>query len=91
MEAIRLLEQGIGTVEDIDKGVKLAFGRKTGTFETGDMLGLDVSCGALTAINEDRKDMRYYPPRLLRRKTGGDGIDIQNWPLKIRSAKALNH
>ncbi len=68
VEAIRLLEQGIGTVEDIDKGVKLAFGRKMGPFETGDMVGLDVSCGALTAIYEDSKDMRYYPPQLLRRK-----------------------
>ena len=68
VEAIRLLEQGIGTVMDIDKGVKLAFGRKMGPFETGDMVGLDVSCGALTAIYEDSKDMRYYPPQLLRRK-----------------------
>ena len=68
VEAIRLLEQGIGTVLDIDKGVKLAFGRKMGPFETGDMVGLDVSCGALTAIYEDSKDMRYYPPQLLRRK-----------------------
>ena len=68
VEAIRLLEQGIGTVSDIDKGVRLAFGRKMGPFETGDMVGLDVSCGALTAIYEDSKDMRYYPPQLLRRK-----------------------
>lgn len=68
VEAIRLLDQGIGTVGDIDKGVKLAFGRKMGPFETGDMVGLDVSCGALTAIYEDSKDMRYYPPQLLRRK-----------------------
>ncbi len=68
VEAIRLLEAGIGTVEDIDKGVKLAFGRKMGPFETGDMVGLDVSCGALTAIYEDSRDIRYCPPQLLRRK-----------------------
>ncbi len=68
VEAIRMLEQGIGTIEDIDNGVKLAFGRRMGPFETGDMVGLDVSLGALTAIYEDSKDMRYYPPQLLRRK-----------------------
>ncbi len=68
VEAIRLLEQGVGTVEDIDKGVKLAFGRKMGPFETGDMVGLDVSHGALTAIYNDCRDIRYYPPQLLRRK-----------------------
>jgi len=68
VEAIRLLEQGVGTVEDIDKGVRLAFGRRMGPFETGDMVGLDVSFGALTAIYEESKDDRYYPPQLLRRK-----------------------
>ncbi len=68
VEAIRLLEQGIGNIEDIDNGVKFAFGRRMGPFETGDMVGLDVSLGALTAIYEDSKDMRYYPPQLLRRK-----------------------
>lgn len=68
VEAIRLLEQGIGTVEDIDKGVRLAFGRRMGPFETGDLVGLDVSCGALTAIYEESKDMRYHPPQFLKRK-----------------------
>ena len=68
VEAIRLLEQGIGTVADIDKGVRLAFGRRMGPFETGDLVGLDVSFGALTAIYEESKDARYYPPQLLRRK-----------------------
>lgn len=68
VEAIHLLEQGIGTVEDIDKGVRLAFGRRMGPFETGDLVGLDVSCQALTAIYEESKDARYYPPQLLRRK-----------------------
>ena len=68
LEAIHLLEQGIGTVEDIDKGVRLAFGRRMGPLETGDLVGLDVSYGALTAIYEESKDVRYYPPQLLRRK-----------------------
>ncbi len=68
IEAIRLLEQGIGTVEDIDKGVRLAFGRRMGPLETGDLVGLDVSYGALTAIYEETKDVRFYPPQLLRRK-----------------------
>ena len=68
VEAIRLFEQGIGSVEDIDKGFRLAFGRKMGPFETGDMVGLDISYGALSAIYEESRDIRYYPPQLLRRK-----------------------
>lgn len=71
VEAIRLLESGIGTVSDIDAGVRLALGRRMGPFETGDMVGLDVSFGGLTAIYEESKDMRYYPPQLLRRKVKG--------------------
>jgi len=67
VEAIRLLEKGIGSVKDIDKGVKLAFARRMGPFETGDMVGLDVSFGALTAIFRESRDMRFYPPQLLRR------------------------
>ena len=68
VEAIRLLEEGIGRGGDIDKGVRLAFRRRMGPFETGDLVGLDVSYGALTVIYEESKDMRYYPPQLLRRK-----------------------
>ncbi len=67
VEAIRLLEKGIGSVEDIDNGVRLAFARRMGPFETGDMVGLDVSFGALTAIYQESQDIRYYPPQLLRR------------------------
>jgi 3-hydroxybutyryl-CoA dehydrogenase len=68
IEAIGLVEQGIGTVEDIDKGMRLAFGRRMGPFETGDMVGLDVTYGALMACYEETKDPRFYPPQLLRRK-----------------------
>jgi len=68
VEAIRLVEQDIGTVEEIDKGMRLGFGRRMGPFETGDLVGLDVSCNGLIAIYEESKDIRYYPPQLLRRK-----------------------
>lgn len=68
VEAIRLVEQGIGTVEDVDRGIRLAFGRRMGPLETGDLVGLDVSYGALMAIYEESRDIRYYPPQLLRRK-----------------------
>lgn len=68
VEAIRLLEKGIGTIEEIDNGVRLAFARRMGPFETGDMVGLDVSFGALMAIYQESRDLRFYPPRLLRRK-----------------------
>jgi len=68
IEAMRLVEQGVGTVEDIDRGVKLALGRRMGIFETGDMVGLDVTYGALLALYKETRDPRWYPPMILRRK-----------------------
>jgi 3-hydroxybutyryl-CoA dehydrogenase len=68
IEAMNIVEQGIATVEDIDKGLRLASGRKMGIFETGDMVGLDVTFGAMTAIYKETGDSRWYPPMILRRK-----------------------
>lgn len=68
LEAMRLVEMGVATVEDVDKGLRLASGRKMGIFETGDMVGLEVTHGALLAIYEETKDPRWFPPAILRRK-----------------------
>jgi 3-hydroxybutyryl-CoA dehydrogenase len=68
IEAMRLVEEGVATVEDIDKGLRLGSGRKMGIFETGDMVGLDVTYGALMATYKETGDPRFYPPLLLRRK-----------------------
>jgi 3-hydroxybutyryl-CoA dehydrogenase len=68
MEAMRLVEEGVTTVEDIDKGLKLASGRKMGIFETGDMVGLDITYGALMSMYRETGDPRWFPPMILRRK-----------------------
>ncbi len=68
MEAMRLVEQGVATPEDIDKGMCLAFGRKMGPLETSDLVGLEVQLMAYTNVYEDEKDARFYPPSILKRK-----------------------
>jgi len=68
LKAMKLVEEGVATPEDIDKGLRLASGRKMGIFETGDMVGLDVSYGSAMAIYKETGDPRFYPPLLLRRK-----------------------
>ena len=68
IEAMNLVEAGVASVADIDKGLKLAAGRKMGIFETGDMVGLDVTYGAMMAMFQETGDPRFYPPLLLRRK-----------------------
>jgi 3-hydroxybutyryl-CoA dehydrogenase len=68
MEAMRIVEQGIATPADIDKGMRLAFGRKMGPFETADLVGVDVQLMAYTNVYEEEKDPRFYPPSILRQK-----------------------
>ena len=68
IEAMNLVEQGVVSIEDVDKGLRLGLGRKMGIFETGDMVGLDVTYGALMAMYKETGDSRWYPPLLLRRK-----------------------
>jgi 3-hydroxybutyryl-CoA dehydrogenase len=68
LEAMRLVEQGVATPADIDKGMRLAFGRKMGPFETADLVGLDVQLMAYTNVYEEEKDLRFYPPSILRQK-----------------------
>jgi 3-hydroxybutyryl-CoA dehydrogenase len=68
IEAMNLVEQGVVSIEDVDKGLRLGLGRKMGIFETGDMVGLDVTYGALLAMYKETGNPRWYPPLLLRRK-----------------------
>jgi 3-hydroxybutyryl-CoA dehydrogenase len=68
IEAIKLVESGVTTVEDIDKGMRFGFGRPMGPFETADMTGLDVGYNAMRAVYEETRDEKFFPPMLLRRK-----------------------
>ncbi len=68
IEAIKLVEAGVATVEDIDKGMRLGFGRPMGPFETADMAGLDVGYSAMRAVYEETRDEKFSPPMLLQRK-----------------------
>ncbi|MFC1535017.1 3-hydroxyacyl-CoA dehydrogenase family protein [Thermodesulfobacteriota bacterium] len=68
VEAIKLVEAGVVSVEDVDKGMRLGFGRPMGPFETGDLVGLDVSFGGLSALYEETQDEKFHPPMLFQRK-----------------------
>lgn len=68
VEAIKLVETGAASVEDIDKAMRLGFGRPMGPLETADMVGLDTGFNALTALYAETGDEKFRPPELLRRK-----------------------
>ena len=66
-EAIRLVEQGVASVADIDRGIKGAFGWRMGPLETADLVGLDVLLAARGQIFELTGDERFEPPELVRK------------------------
>ncbi len=65
--AIRMLENGVATRDDIDTAMKLGCGYPMGPFTLLDYVGLDTTLWAADAIYEEFKDPLYAPPPLLRR------------------------
>ena len=66
-EGIRALDEGVGTKEDIDEGLKLGTNVPMGPLELGDHIGLDIVLHACETLNEELGD-RYKPAYLLKRK-----------------------
>jgi 3-hydroxybutyryl-CoA dehydrogenase len=67
LAAIRMLENGVATRDDIDTAMKLGCGYPMGPFTLLDYVGLDTTLWAAEAIFEEYKDPLYAPPPLLRR------------------------
>lgn len=67
LAAIRMLENGTASREDIDTGMKLGCGYPMGPLTLLDFVGLDTTLWAAEAIYEEYKDPLYAPPPLLRR------------------------
>src|SRR5437899_11441296 len=67
LAAIRMLENGQASRDDIDNAMKLGCGYPMGPFTLLDYVGLDTTLWAAEAIYEEYKDPLYAPPPLLRR------------------------
>jgi 3-hydroxybutyryl-CoA dehydrogenase len=65
--AVRLLESGVASKEDIDAAMKGGCGFPMGPFALLDLVGLDTSLSILEALYEEFKDSNYAPVPLLRR------------------------
>lgn len=67
LDAIRLLEEGVATMEDIDTAMRLGLNHPMGPFTLMDFVGLDTLLFIADAMFEELKDPRYAAPPLLRR------------------------
>ena len=66
-EAFDLIERGVGTPEDIDKGCKYGLNWPMGPCELIDMAGIDIELAVMETIYADTGDSKYRPSPLLRR------------------------
>jgi 3-hydroxybutyryl-CoA dehydrogenase len=67
LDAIRAYENGLGTLEDIDKGMKLGTGYPMGPFTLLDFVGLDTTYYIANIMFDEYREPAYAPPPLLKR------------------------
>ena len=67
LDAIRALENGVGTITDIDAGMQLGAGHPMGPFTLLDFVGLDTVERVAEVMFDEYREQRFAPPPLLRR------------------------
>jgi len=66
MEAIRMLEEGVASAEEIDRAIELGYGHPMGPLRLTDQVGLDVRLAIAEHLTSELGE-RFRPPQLLRR------------------------
>lgn len=67
LDAIRQLERGVASIEDIDRGMMLGTGYPMGPFLLCDFVGVDTTHRIAEIMFEEYREARYAPPPLLKR------------------------
>jgi 3-hydroxybutyryl-CoA dehydrogenase len=68
LDAIRVYEGGLASLEDIDQAMKLGCGYPMGPFTLLDLVGLDTTMFVAEVMFEEFRDPGYAPPPLLKRR-----------------------
>ncbi|OGL04574.1 MAG: 3-hydroxybutyryl-CoA dehydrogenase [Candidatus Rokubacteria bacterium RIFCSPLOWO2_02_FULL_68_19] len=67
LDAVRVYESGLASLEDIDQAMKLGCGHPMGPFTLLDLIGLDTTLYVAEVMFEEFREARYAPPPLLKR------------------------
>jgi 3-hydroxybutyryl-CoA dehydrogenase len=68
LEAMRMLEQGVASAEDIDKAMVLGYNHPMGPLRLTDLVGLDIRLSIAEYLYEKMGSEIFRPPDILRRK-----------------------
>ena len=68
LEAMRMLEQGVASAEDIDKAMELGYNHPMGPLKLTDLVGLDVRLAIAEYLYQSLEDQQFEPPKILRDK-----------------------
>jgi 3-hydroxybutyryl-CoA dehydrogenase len=66
LEAMRMVEEGIASAEDIDRALELGYGHRMGPLKTTDLVGLDVRLAIAETLATELPSDRFAPPEILR-------------------------
>jgi 3-hydroxybutyryl-CoA dehydrogenase len=67
MEAIRMVEEGVASPEDIDRAMELGYGHPMGPLKLGDLVGLDVRLAIGEYLAQELGNPAFRPPQLLKK------------------------
>ena len=67
LDAIRALEEGVGSITDIDQGMKLGCGHPMGPLTLLDLVGIDTTYYIANIMFEEFREARFAPPPLMKR------------------------
>ena len=68
LEAMRMLEQDVASVEDIDKAMELGYNHPMGPLKLTDLIGLDVRLAIAEYLHATLGKPQYEPPKILKEK-----------------------
>ncbi|HUL50400.1 MAG TPA: 3-hydroxyacyl-CoA dehydrogenase family protein [Gemmatimonadales bacterium] len=68
LEAMRMLEEGVASAEDIDKAMELGYNHPMGPLKLTDLVGLDVRLAIAEYLHRTLEEPQFKPPRMLREK-----------------------
>jgi 3-hydroxybutyryl-CoA dehydrogenase len=90
LEAMRMVEQGVASAEDIDRAMELGYNHPMGPLRLSDLVGIDVRLGIAEYLHAELGGEQYRPPEIMRRmvaegrlgRKSGEGF--YTWPGEAR-------